>query len=271
MLLPTVVFGIGVGIGMLRVPRPVGPDAEGSSLRDWIADWNPRVRATLAALLRGGIAAATITIGFSAIATAVLFAVGYAHIITLYESLHVGLLGGIALTAAQLAFVPNVVIWTSSWFVGPGFAIGVGSHVSPIGTALGPLPAIPIFGALPTGDSAWGFIGLIVPVVAGFLAGALTRPALSRALATDDDDREQLPHWPSFLGVAVGGGLLGGLIMGVLAAISGGSAGPGRFSQVGPDALAVALAAAIEFAVGLGIGLASGVHLRRRKAAQTSR
>ena len=29
-----------------------------------------------------------------------------------------------------------------SWLVGPGFAIGAGSFVSPVGTALGPLPAM---------------------------------------------------------------------------------------------------------------------------------
>ena len=51
----------------------------------------------------------------------------------------------------------------------------------------------------------------------------------------------------------------------VLAAVSGGAAGPGRFQQVGPDALAVGLAAAIEFAVAIGIGLVASGRLPRRR------
>ena len=54
------------------------------------------------------------------------------------------------------------------------------------------------------------------------------------------------------------GGVFGGLLLGLLAAASGGSAGPGRFADVGPDALLVGLAAGLEFFVAIGLGLASG-------------
>jgi hypothetical protein len=174
----------------------------------------------------------------------------YTELIKLYESLHTEFVGGIALTAAQLAFVPNLVIWAASWFVGPGFAIGAGSHVSPLGTALGPVPAIPVLGAVPSGDLAFGYLGLLVPIVAGFLAGAAVRPALVRQL----HDR----RWPWLVGTAVLGGLFGGLLLGLLAAASAGSAGPGRFADVGPDPLVVGLVAGAEFFVAIGLGLASG-------------
>ncbi|MFC5502860.1 DUF6350 family protein [Lysinimonas soli] len=259
-LLPTLVFGVGLFVGVLREGRERGPDAAGSSLRDWIDDWRPAVRAAVGGALRAGTAAVALTILVSAVAVSLLIAVDYAQIVRLYESLHTGVVGGLALTAGQLAFVPNLVIWAASWFVGPGFAIGAGSHVSPLGTALGPMPAIPLLGALPTGDLAFGFAGLLVPVVAGFLAGAAVRPIVVRAL--DDADAS---HGVAFLVTALGGGLAGGALLGLLSAASAGAAGPGRFQQVGPDPWAVGIAAGIEFAVAIGIGLAASSRMPRRR------
>lgn len=260
-LLPTIVFAIGLFLGVLREGRERGPDAAGKSLRERIDRWRPPVRAAVAGALRAGAAAVAITTLVSAVAIAVLIAVHYAQIIRLYESLHTEVIGGVAVTAGELAFLPNLVIWAASWFVGPGFAIGAGSHVSPLGTALGPVPTIPLLGALPTGDLAFGFAGLLVPVVAGFLAGAATRPILIRAL-----DRADAPHLPGLAITAIGGGVFGGLLLGFLAAVSSGAAGPGRFQQVGPDALAVGLAAALEFAAAIGIGLAASGRMPQRRA-----
>lgn len=264
-LLPTVVFAVGLFLGVLREGRERGPDAAGSSLRDWIDDWRPQVRAAVAGALRAGAAAVAITTLVSAVAVALLIAVNYAQIIRLYEALHTEVVGGVALTAGELAFLPNLVIWAASWLVGPGFAIGTGSHVSPLGTALGPMPTIPLLGALPTGELAFGFAGLLVPVVAGFLAGVAVRPILVRALDAAADHNGPAPHLPGLVVTALGGGVFGGLLLGVLAAVSGGAAGPGRFQQVGPDALAVGLAAALEFAVAIGIGLAASSRLPRRR------
>lgn len=258
-LLPTLVFAIGLFLGVLREGRERAPDAAGNRLRDWIDGWRPVVRAAVAGALRAGAAAAAITTLVSAVAVALLIAVNYAQLIRLYEALHTEVVGGVALTAGELAFLPNLVIWAASWFVGPGFAIGTGSHVSPLGTALGPMPTIPLLGALPTGDLAFGFAGLLVPVVAGFLAGAAVRPILVRAL-----DAADAPHLPGLVVTALGGGVFGGVLLGLLAAASAGAAGPGRFQQVGPDALAVGLAAALEFAVAIGVGLAASSRLPRR-------
>lgn len=270
MLLPTAVFGVGLFLGVLREGRERGPDAAGSSLRDWIDDWRPQARAAVGGALRAGAAAVAITTLMSAVAVAVLIAVNYAHIIRLYEALHTEVVGGVVLTAGELAFLPNLVIWGAAWFVGPGFAIGAGSHVSPLGTALGPVPAIPLLGALPTGELAFGFAGLLVPVVAGFLAGAAVRPILVRALdaAVGPGGAPQLP---GLVVTALGGGMFGGLLLGLLAAVSGGAAGPGRFEQVGPDALAVGLAAALEFAVAIGVGLAASGRLPRRGRSHPAR
>ncbi len=256
-LLPAAVFGAGLLIGVLRAGRDRGADAPGSSVRDWIDDWRPEVRATIGGALRAGAAGVALTLLAASLAVTLLLAVNFAGIIRIYEALHTEVVGGLALTAAQLALVPNLVIWAASWFLGPGFAIGTGSQVSPLGTALGPIPAIPVLGAVPTGDPAFGFAGLLVPVVAGFLAGVAVRPTLARALGGRVSLR-------ALAATALGGGVVAGAVFGLLAAASAGAAGPGRLAHVGPDPLAVGLAAALEFAIAIGLGLLAGARLPRR-------
>jgi hypothetical protein len=244
--LPTLVFALGFGLGLLRTARAEGDDT-GSSLRDWVADWSPSVRALARTALQGGAAAAAAVIAVSGVLVATLIGINYADVISLYEGMHAGVIGGLALTVGQLAIMPNLVVWAASWLVGPGFAIGAGSSVSPLSTVLGPVPSIPVLGALPTGDLAVGFLGIAVPVAAAFLVAALLRSRLMREL-----DVERPLLWAG--GTALGMGLVAGVVLGVLAAASGGAAGPGRLAEVGPDALAVGLWALVEVAVGAFLG-----------------
>lgn len=255
-ILPAAVFGAGLVIGVLRA-RPAGNH---DRLGDWLDDRSPELRAGVSAALRAGVGAVALTVAVASVAVALLFVVRFPDMIGLYESLHTEVVGGIALTAGQLAVLPNLVLWAVAWFVGPGFAIGSGSFVSPVGTALGPIPALPVFGALPTGDSAFGFAGVLVPVVAGFIAGVAVRGALVRALG------HLAPL--TMLGVAAGGGVAGGLLTGFLAAASAGAAGPGRLVEVGPDPIAVGLVAALEFTLAIGIGLAAASRLPSRLSAR---
>ena len=59
--------------------------------------------------------------------------------------------GAALLLLAQLAYVPNAVVWAISFTLGPGFAFGTGTVIAPTGSALGPLPAFPMLAALPPG------------------------------------------------------------------------------------------------------------------------
>jgi hypothetical protein len=246
-VLPSLVFALGFGGGLLRTARAAGDDT-GSSIKDWIADWSPSLRALARTALQGGAAAVAAILAVSGVLAALLIAVNYGQVISLYEGLHAGVVGGLALTLGQLAFMPNVVVWTASWLVGPGFAIGSGSSVSPLSTVLGPVPSVPVLGALPTGDLAFGFLGIAVPLVAAFLAAALLRSRLLREL-----DVEHPLLWLG--GAALGMGVVAGVLLGLLAAVSGGMAGPGRLAEVGPDALAVGLFAALEVTVAAALGL----------------
>ena len=262
---PTLVFVLGLLIGSAiasqRLSRMPGgwlqPDAALGRIRAWWSDQPAHQRAVLGQLLRGGTAAVAVVMACSGILLAMLIVTNYAQVIALYEGIHAGVLGGISLTIGQLAFLPNLVIWVGSWLVGPGFAIGTGSSVSAVGTSLGPIPAVPILGALPTGDLAFGFLGLFVPVVAGFLVGVAMRPGLLRGIG----DRSPLA-WLVLTGIGIG--VVGGVLMGILAWASGGAAGPGRLADVGPNAWLVGLFAAVEFGAPAVLGLLAGGQRRTK-------
>jgi hypothetical protein len=251
-LLPALVFAAGLGLGMLRAARRHDTSPRGRLARRWSAV-PVDTRAVAEAGLRAGAAAASVVLLVSAVALGLRLIVGYAEIIRLYEALHTEVVGGIAVTALQLALLPDLVIWAASWFTGPGFALGTGSHVSPLGTAVGPVPALPVLGAVPTADLPLAFAGLLVPVVAGFVAGVAVRPALARAL---DGVRP-----PAVLLTGVLGGAAGALLLALLAWAASGSAGPGRLADVGPSPVAVGFAALLELAPAIAVGVAVG---RRR-------
>jgi hypothetical protein len=251
-LLPTLVFVLGLLAARLTHTEP----KDERILRRAFGGWRPEVRATVMFALRGGAAAASGVVVVAAVALAGLLLVGYAQIITLYENLHSGALGGAALTLAQLALLPNLVVWAASWLVGPGFAIGAGSAVSPLGTTLGPLPAIPVLGALPHGSWSFSFAGVLVPILAGFLAGAILRVQMAGMLGVP-------ARLPLTLATGLGMGIVGGALLGLLAWASAGSMGPGRLQAVGPDPWSVGLWAALEIGAAALLGMAAASRLRR--------
>ena len=257
-VLPTLVFALGIVIGS-EVLRSASTNADvlGERARGIVRGWRPELRIIIVAGLRGGVASASVVVAASALAVAALFLANYAAIISLYESVHAGILGGIALTIGQLAVLPNLVIWGAAWLIGPGFAVGTGSSVAPLGTTLGPIPAIPVLGALPApGAFGWGFLGLLVPVLAGFFIALVVRPRLARDLGSRASVR-------SFLAVGLLSGVVGGMLLGMLAWASAGSAGPGRLVDVGPSPLLVGVFAALEIGIAAVIALLAGRPSRR--------
>jgi hypothetical protein len=256
-VLPTLVFAVGLGIGSFRSPR-AGGDPLLKVLTTWLDELRPSIRTGLASALRGGLSAAGVVIATASVLLAIVVVTSYAQMIALYEGLQAGALGGFALTLAQIAFIPNLVLWAVSWLVGPGFAIGTGSSVSPLATSLGPIPAVPVLGALPTGESSFAFVGILVPVLAGFLAGALVHRQASA------------PGIPRILAIGVGMGLSAGAALGLLTWASAGAAGPGRLVTVGPDPMQVALWAALEVGVAACLGLFAATRIPFRHPDDTA-
>ena len=230
------------------------------SLRE-IVDRVPAPVATVVSLAaRGGAMAVAGLTAVAGILVFVLILGHYGQIISLYESLQSQLVGGIALTMGQLSIVPNMVVWATSWLLGPGFALGSGSVVSPLGTQVGLLPGLPILGALPQGAPAIGYAVVVVPVVVGFVVGVVLKPRLTAAGAGSS---------PLVLVLSgIGVGVVGASMLGLLAIWSGGAAGPGRLVDVGPDPAAVWIWSALELGPSAVLGLTVG--LTRRFFSRTS-
>lgn len=189
------------------------------------------VRSVASPALRAGTAFVFVMQLISALIFAILVGFNWLNVIQLYEQLQGGIIGGFSATLMQLAFLPNLTYYVSAWLVGPGFAIGAGSSVSPLGTALGPLPTIPVFGAIPAGDFAVGMIVLAVPVLV----------ALAVTVAVKKYAAEARHNFATPLASAIAMGLSIGFVaaleMAVLAWLTHASIGPGRMQDIGANPL----------------------------------
>jgi hypothetical protein len=105
-----------------------------------------------------------------------------------------------------------------------------------------------------------------VPILAGVLAGALLAPRIAEpGLAPRSLTR--------IIATGLGMGVVGGIVLGFLAWVSSGSAGPGRLATVGPNPWMVALFAALEIGIAAALGLYAASHAPRGPSAvrETSR
>ena len=127
----------------------------------------------------------------------------------------------------MVAYLPNLLAWAASFVLGAGFAVGVGSIVSPGLTQAGLLPAIPVLGAIPPNGpgSALAYAWLVAGVLAGALAGLVQ--------VRGDRERALLPR----LARAAAAGLGAAVMLLLVAVLSGGALGPGRLSVLGPRLL----------------------------------
>ncbi|MRG61102.1 hypothetical protein GE115_14690 [Agromyces sp. CFH 90414] len=247
-VLPAVVVGLGAVIGaayeLLRAEASARPDASPGTL---LARWRDLPEAPLAAALaavRIGAGSAFGILAVAAVLVTVLIAVDYATIVGLSQALGAGADGGIAIAIAELALLPNVVVWAASWLLGPGFALGAGSSLSPTGTLLGPVPGLPLAGILPAEGAALGIVWLIVPLVLGFAGATVAWPWFLRTPG-------RTAHaWWMPVAVSAAAGLVAGVVLGLLAWWSGGAVGPGRLAVVGPEPLPVAAMAALTVFLG---------------------
>ena len=217
-------------------------------------------------VIMGMLAALAVLTAFGAVLAAASLAAHLSAYRAAVDSLSPGVGGAALLLLAGLSYLPNSVFWAIAYALGPGFAFGVGTAVSPSGSALGAVPAFPMIAALPAGQKAafppWlGFFVLVMPYLAGALAGLVTiRIAPTPQL-------EAAPLW----GLLTGS--LAGVVIGFCAKFSGGPLGSGRLAAVGPVGAEVGLVAVLE--VGVTAALVAGAanwlilrhHIRRLAAA----
>ena len=133
---------------------------------------------------------------------------------------------GILIWLAQLLYLPTVQTWALAWILGPGFQQGTGTIRSMTEIKTGPIPAVPILGALPDQTPGYWVLALIV-------AGSLV---VGYGLYTSMARVDFFSHIASFL--------VGALSFTVLTAwfcfLASGSLGAGRMSAWGVQPLATA-------------------------------
>lgn len=270
MTIPLISFALGLVVGARREAgswsRLIGVDAVA-----WIAKTSQHSRwagSYVGSGLKAGFVATMAAVCLAAVLLAVDIVWHWTDIIAVYEGLQAGALGGAVLTIAQLGFLPNLVVFALAWSSGAGFSLGVGSHAGPLGTAVGPLPAVPVFGGLPSGQLDAGPMALALPVVAGIMAGWWFLR----------EGENHFDEWLSikvkarwftatastlFLGAFIGA--VAGVLSGALAWVARGSAGIGRLTEIGPHPLWTAVWLAAEVGIGVVIGYAVGPWLERRQ------
>lgn len=184
-------------------------------------------------------------LGASFVLFAAMFVLHVDRASDLWVALNPGLVGGLSLAAGCVILVPNLVLWTASVLLGPGFALGTDTSVDLTGAHLGAVPGLPLLAALPGPGTfpGWIFVLGLVPLFAGGIAGWRLKTVERRPL---------LQH----IGLGTAAGALAGLACGVLIAMSGGAVGPGRMAVAGPPQFMPTLVAVGILALGGAIGAA---------------
>jgi hypothetical protein len=198
------------------------------------------IRSLVGPALRAGTAITAMLLMVSSFTIAVLIALNWIEITRLYESVQVSVLGAIVLTAGQLAILPNIIIYGAAWLTGVGFSIGTGSLISPLGSQVGPLPAVPLLGALPVGKLEFGMIAIGVVLLAAFIATLMIRRS------ADEIRFEFATAWSAAISLGASIALVASAQLGLLGLIASGGAGPGRLSEIGVNPWILMLVSFVE-------------------------
>jgi len=230
------VAGGGAGAGLRRAGW-----LRGSGMR--------RLPAALSGGWRLGAATALGIWAAGALAFCVWAVSGWSDIARVGATLDADPVGTLALGLGEAAYAPTMAVWGAAWLAGPGFAVGAGTEYSPGHLTTGPLPSVPILGALP---HASGGLLVLAPLVIVAIAVA------ARLLAGRWTPRPGI-------GTQVVGVIVVAALVGAGAVASRGSLGGGSLASVGPSPVETALW--VGFLVALGL---AGVSLAARWAGSNS-
>ncbi|WP_157581740.1 DUF6350 family protein [Phycicoccus sp. Soil803] len=218
------------------------PELAGPALRrpTWLPE--PVRRA-----VRPGLEGAAVLVGAGSVICLVLLVVRFGEVRHLQSELAPGIVGGVALTLAQVAVLPNLALWAVSFVAGTGFSAVEGASATWTGSRTSLMPMVPAFGALPQPGAFPGLLPLIVllPVAVGALVGWRSLRAVAR-LSTG---RTKLTVAGTAVVVAAGA-------IGLLDVLGGGSLGMARLKDIGAPAGAMTLALLVELGLGATLVLA---------------
>jgi hypothetical protein len=152
--------------------------------------------------------------------------------------------GGLGLLLLSVAYLPNALVGALSFAVGPGFSLGA-LVVRPLAFHPGPVPGLPLLGAVPVRSAPWWVVVFLLPVAVGVGVGWACRrvtdpvPARSRRANARPKSDRALGRLRA-VGVAALVVSFGCL---VLAAFAGGTVADGPFNPVTIAAGLLALSA----------------------------
>jgi len=245
-------------IGGLIVGLIIGWSAA-APLFGWRLPWPVGTPTWVKALPRAFGAAIGLMVAVAALVFCIALIASRSQVASLQAGLGTGTLGGVLLAILQVLWLPNFLLWCVSWLVGAGFALGVGTVVSPIAVDIGILPALPAFGVVPPAGAPSPFLllCLVAPLAAGVAAAWVTmRAQMTAAKVVGEPVRVDV-------GGLIGGatGILAGLVMTLLAGLSIGDFGSARMVGLGPRLVPMALLATTLFGFA---GLIAGMVLAWR-------
>lgn len=227
------VSAVGLGAGLLA--RPEAPSGRAITRPVW-----SRFPASLRTGAAGGVLASAVLVLVAALVSTLWVLAGRATISDVVRGLGLDAVGGVVLAVAELAYLPNLVVWALTWVTGAGFSVGEGTHFAPDDVVGGALPAVPMLGALPAPDIA-GPVTSLVPLVL-VAVGALVGWYVHRRLVTQ--------RWWHVLVACAAAALSAAVVVMALVTMASGGVGPDRLEVVGAHGVTVGLLAGAGVLVG---------------------
>lgn len=225
-------------------------------LRDRLAD-RP---AWIAELGLGAVSGALLLLGAGGLLAGTSILLSFNEAATVISRLGLDTGDAVSYAAVVAALSPNVAALGVSWLIGPGFAVGVGTTVSPTAVSLGAVPAFPVLAGLPAEGAPPDWLVAVLAVPA--LAAAAGAWIAARAGAAGGSG--PAPYDLAALRGA-GAGLGAGLLVTAVVALAGGSLGTGRLTEIGaPVSEVLVFATGLMSVGGLLGGLGATWWLKRR-------
>ncbi|MFL6023870.1 MAG: DUF6350 family protein [Marmoricola sp.] len=224
-----------------------------------LEQWLGRVPFWAREVVLGAIAGAMLLLaaGAALVAVSLLFSFNEASEVLSKLDLSTG--DALTYTLVMALVAPNLALLGSAYLLGPGFAIGTGTTVSPTAVSLGAVPAFPALAALPGEGPTPGWLVLLMGV-----------PVLAAAIGAGIGRRDGAPQ-PLDLAALRGAaaGFLAGVLITVAITLAGGPAGTGRMADIGaPGAEVLVFATGMMSVGGLVGGFLHEWWSRRRRPAE---
>ena len=185
--------------------------------------WLDQVPAWAREVVLGAISGALLLFASGAVLVAVSLLFSFNEASEIFSKLDLSTGDALTFTVVMALVAPNLALLGSAYLLGPGFAFGTGTTVSPTAVSLGAVPAVPVLAALPGDGPTPGWLVVLMGV-----------PALAAAIGAGIGRRGGEPQ-PLDLAALRGAaaGFLSGVLITLAIGFAGGAAGTGRMADIG--------------------------------------